>query len=223
MIIQKSIYITLNSRHINYFEKLGYNIPKYIDKQNRLLVKKGTKIKIKVSDLPPRSNIKVLYKCDKCGKLLKVVYNNLYKKSQHLCTSCRLTIRKVSKETKIKLSIQKIGNKNPMFGKYGKQNPNWNFNLTEEERKIKRSISGIGKWKKEVKERDNHTCQKCGSHKNLEVHHIDGFSNFKEQRLLVENGITLCFDCHRSKNKSIHHIFGSFTTKDNLNEFMKNY
>ena len=221
MIIQETILIKLNTRHINHFEKLGYIIPKYIDKQNRSLVKKGTQIEVKVSDLPPRSNLKILYKCDLCSKVSKVVYNNLYKKSKHLCTGCRSKNHKLSEKTKELLSFQKRGNKNPQFGNFGKMNPNWNPNLTDEERLNNRTISGLTRWKKEVKKKNNHTCQKCGSKKHLEVHHIDSWNNFKELRLDIKNGITLCFECHRSSNKSIHNIFGSFTTKNDLEEFMK--
>jgi hypothetical protein len=91
-----------------------------------------------------------------------------------------------SKETREKISKAHIGKKHPHSketkrkiskansGKYkGKDSPNWNPNKTDEERKIKRNISGMGKWKSDVKDRDNYTCQCCG------------FQGFKEKKMMV--------------------------------------
>jgi len=57
------IDITNNYR---YYESLGYIIPKYIDLQNRLKVKKGTKIFVKIDDIPHGSNISIPVVCDYC-------------------------------------------------------------------------------------------------------------------------------------------------------------
>ena len=50
-----------------------------------------------------------------------------------------------------------------------------------------------------VLERDNHTCQKCGQHDDLHVHHIkhraDGGSNE------ADNLVTLCDRCHAEEHK----------------------
>jgi len=50
-----------------------------------------------------------------------------------------------------------------------------------------------------VLERDNHTCQKCGSKDNLDIHHKDGKSYHKvkgEVNHDLTNLITLCHKCH---------------------------
>ena len=54
-------------------------------------------------------------------------------------------------------------------------------------------------WSFSVKQRDNFTCQKCFDSKggNLISHHLNSYSAFPEERLLVENGITLCNKCHK--------------------------
>ncbi len=65
-------------------------------------------------------------------------------------------------------------------------------------RSRKRQNSGFTEALKEkVKEGDNHTCQSCGSHENLEVHHRDG--DYRNNSM--DNLITLCKRCH----SPIHH------------------
>jgi hypothetical protein len=66
-ILEKYIWIKLHPNTNVYFEKLGYDIPKYIDKHNILRVKRGTKILVKVEDLRNKSNVKVTKVCDDCG------------------------------------------------------------------------------------------------------------------------------------------------------------
>lgn len=59
-------------------------------------------------------------------------------------------------------------------------------------------------WRSAVFQRDNYTCQSCGSKKNLQAHHIvywrDCVSNPK-LRYDIENGITLCRKCHLKAHK----------------------
>ena len=50
--------------------------------------------------------------------------------------------------------------------------------------------------KKQIKERDNYTCQICGSKENLCVHHIDYDKKNSEQ----ENLIVLCVSCNSKVN-----------------------
>jgi 5-methylcytosine-specific restriction endonuclease McrA len=53
------------------------------------------------------------------------------------------------------------------------------------------------KWAKEVKDRDNYTCQICNKYNvYLHSHHLNSYDLFKDQRYLLENGITLCKKCH---------------------------
>lgn len=66
-ILEEEVWVTLANRTIKYYEDKGYNMPKYIDSRNRLSVKQGTKILVKISDLPRQSATKVTKICDDCG------------------------------------------------------------------------------------------------------------------------------------------------------------
>jgi hypothetical protein len=51
-------------------------------------------------------------------------------------------------------------------------------------------------WRKAVLERDNYTCQMCGSQENLEAHHIEPYMDSPELRHDVSNGVCVCHECH---------------------------
>lgn len=102
----------------------------------------------------------------------------------------------------------------------GKNCYQWNINLTDEDREDKRYILGYKEWRKEIYERDNYTCQVCGDNKggNFVAHHMNGWDLFIEERLLVENGITLCEPCHNKFHKLCG--YGN-NTKEQYTEFIK--
>lgn len=99
----------------------------------------------------------------------------------------------------------------------GKNHPNYNPNLTDEERLDKRDLIENINWRKDIYKKDDYTCQKCktkGDKVKLNAHHIRNYSSDKENRFNVNNGITLCVDCH----KEFHHRYGN---KNNSYEQLK--
>lgn len=52
-------------------------------------------------------------------------------------------------------------------------------------------------WKLQVLEIHNHTCTECGTHDNLQAHHVKQASKHPELRYDVNNGKCVCFSCHK--------------------------
>ena len=102
----------------------------------------------------------------------------------------------------------------------GELHPNWNPNLSDEDRHETRCYQEYEEWRATVYKRDNHTCKKCCERGGyLNAHHIEGYAENKELRLDLSNGITLCRDCHYK----FHGIYGrGNNTSQQFAEFMKN-
>ena len=50
--------------------------------------------------------------------------------------------------------------------------------------------------RKQVFERDNFKCKKCGSKEKINAHHILAQKHYPDKRYDIDNGITLCEKCH---------------------------
>lgn len=182
------------SNNVKYYESLGYEIPKYYDKKHKKYsVPRGSKIFVRISDLPLGSHAIVDVECDGCGELHQMEYKTylkfLHEDGNIYCIKCAC-------------SLFNGGNRNHA----------WNPNLTDEERILKRGYPEYSEFVKKALERDNYICQRCGMHSGkLEVHHLDGYSWCKEKRLDLTNAITLCENCHGN----FHFVYGR---RDNTKE-----
>lgn len=76
-------------------------------------------------------------------------------------------------------------------------------------------IHGIKAWKGSVFKKDNYICQKChiSGNGNIVAHHLNGYHWDIENRLNINNGVTLCQQCHIE----FHNIYG------NKNNTIKQY
>ena len=103
----------------------------------------------------------------------------------------------------------------------GENNPNYNSNITDEEREKGRFGIGIPQWRNKVYEHDNYTCQCCGDNKggNLNAHHLNSYDWDKEHRTDLNNGVTLCNKCHKEFHKK--YGYGN-NTKEQFEEFINN-
>ena len=82
----------------------------------------------------------------------------------------------------------------------GENHPNWKGGITPEITRIRNSPE-MAKWRLNVFERDDFTCQKCGLRGiELEAHHIKPFATFPDLRFEVSNGATVCKECHYEVN-----------------------
>lgn len=175
-LISEYTEVGLCSKNISYYENLGYEIPR-VKSNKGMVVSHGTKINVKVSDLPYASHTKVKICCDCCGEVIDVIYNNYCNHNHnglYYCKNCANSIL---------LS--------------GENHHRWRFDKSDEERINERRYPEYISFVKAVLARDNYTCQCCGkNHSTMEVHHLDGYSWCIEKRTDVTNGITLCPMCH---------------------------
>ena len=211
MIINDKVEVNVFSSNVPYYESLGYKIPRYKNDRGKLKIKRGTKITVKVEDLPKGSTVKLRVKCDKCGKEYDMIYSNYIKQNHNGKTYCKHCF----------CTVLLSGENNGMYGRIGKNHPNWDSSKTDEERMDDRSYPKYKEFVKKAFERDNYTCQCCGDNKghNLIVHHLDSYNWCKEKRIDETNGITLCEECH----KEFHHIYGyGNNTKEQFEDFIKN-
>ena len=182
-------------------------------------------------------------KCDYCNKeihMKKYEYNNLkhhfcdkecytkwlskqesFMKGKHHSIETKNKLSKIRKEKIAKGEVKpwNKGKKCPQLTR--ENNPNWNPNLTDEERIIKRKYKEYEYWRTEVFKRDNYTCQLSGQvGGKLVVHHLNGYMLSKSERLDINNGITLTEEIH----KKFHKMYGyKNNTKEQFEEFIIKY
>jgi hypothetical protein len=94
------------------------------------------------------------------------------------------------------------GEKNPMFGKRGILNANWQGGMTP----ARQQIYARSEWRQLVRQvyaRDK-CCRLCESLVKLEIHHIDPFSQAPLLMLDIGNVILLCHNCHKKLRRKEH-------------------
>lgn len=91
----------------------------------------------------------------------------------------------------------------------GKDNPLYNG-------KQKRTPNAEAQeWRNAIFKRDNWTCQLCWKYGDkLQAHHLNNWAQFPNERLDLNNGITLCEECHRA----FHKAYGLKVTKNTLQQ-----
>lgn len=75
-------------------------------------------------------------------------------------------------------------------------------------------------WAEAVKARDGRKCQRrgCGSKERVHAHHRNNAADFRDLRLDVNNGVTLCENCHIE----FHKTYGYHgTTAEDTDEFIQ--
>lgn len=92
-ILENEILVKVTNRMIKYYKNLGYQIPTCTDKKGRTSIKLGTKISVRVNDLPNGSGMKVTRICDVCGDKSLLSYqsiiNSRIEGDKDYCASCK--------------------------------------------------------------------------------------------------------------------------------------
>jgi 5-methylcytosine-specific restriction endonuclease McrA len=76
--------------------------------------------------------------------------------------------------------------------------PAWKGKNTKQRHQNREEARAYQHWRRAVRDRDNHTCQYCGTTEGtMHAHHINPWKHFPELRFDVSNGVLLCYQCHR--------------------------
>lgn len=170
----------------------------------------------------------ITVKCECCEKdIIKPI--SLWNANKNKRFFCSKECRGYLEKFKMEMDIHPLLNSKRNIGA---DNARWKDNATLRARDIRRSSENL-KWKKEVVERDNHTCIICGSDKSVVAHHLKPFMyivnkyNLKNREdaknnpelYNINNGVTLCKDCHNN----FHKTYGiAYFTPDDFKEYLYN-
>ena len=135
------------------------------------------------------------YECLKCGKIKETSASNL---KRGVIVTCD------SKECKLR----------------GENHPLWKFEMDRSARNSKQDLE----WSKNILLRDNYTCLCCGkTDSKIEAHHLNGWHWCKDERLLLDNGVSLCKGKLSGCHYEFHELYGrKYNTKQQFEEFLFN-
>lgn len=106
LILPQKVKINVSGNMSSYYEKLGYEIPRYFNKRhNKYSVANGTTINVSVEDLKPNSNIIIECECDICHRkehITKMEYTRIKSYTEkygydYLCLDCKFDIMPTAK------------------------------------------------------------------------------------------------------------------------------
>lgn len=138
------------------------------------------------------------------SRMRKRMLNNTINKNRTPWNKGKKGVQTVSEETRIKISLARLGNKNAIGNEpwnkgkkvpqlCGEKHPNWKGGKAKDKRIGVEYIN----WRAQVYKRDNFTCQACNKRGgDLEAHHVKAWSSSPELRHDLNNGVTLCRKCH---------------------------
>jgi hypothetical protein len=175
-------------------ECTGKNVPKNIEICKEVFESRGFQL---LETEYINCKIPMKYICS-CGEYKESTFDAIFHSETDSCTKC--------KGKKLK----------------GELSPNWKGGISSENY-LQRRNAQYREWRRLVFERDEYTCQCCKEiGGNLRGHHILNFSDNKELRYDINNGITLCDKCHDLGNQnSFHNTYGTHNnTLEQLEEFL---
>ena len=146
--------------------------------------------------------------------------NGVHRKTRYICKQCKCEIYSYVKRVYCSEMCYGLSQRGKHRIQYhspeerekkrqrmlGENNPMWKGGDSDKDRRN----SVYKNWRIDVFERDGFTCQKCGffngigkKRRDLNAHHIVGWTESIELRYEIENGITLCVSCHIKEHAGI--------------------
>jgi hypothetical protein len=169
MLLTKEVEVKLKGKNIKYYENLGYEIPRVLGYNNKLVVKNGTTIIVSINDLQPTSEVKVYVMCDLCQEHISYIRYHDYNRRKHgdiyCCNAC-------SKIYQQKTCMERYGVKSPLqipktremltrvcLERYGVENPSQALEIQEKQKRtfLERYNVGNPFQSPEVKEKMRQT------------------------------------------------------------------
>ena len=106
LILPQTVKVDVSKNLGNYYEQLGYEIPRYFDNKHKTwAVVKGTTIDVSVKDLKPNSNLFIDCECDICKRkenITKMEYTRIKSYTEkygydYLCLDCKFDVMPTAK------------------------------------------------------------------------------------------------------------------------------
>lgn len=165
-----------------------------------------TRKKIREAHIGKKASIETR---EKFSKIMSVrMIGNKIKLGKPMLLSIKDKISKAKKGKKF--TKEHLSNLRKSFPR-GDSHPNWKGGITPENVKLRKGVENRD-WIKSVFSRDSYTCRRCKKGGVLQAHHIKNFADYPNDRVVIENGITLCKNCH----KDFHRLYGC--KKNNLEQ-----
>lgn len=152
-----------------------------------------TKLKISFAIKGKRSGINIA-----CKRCKNIFYVYTYRKDEALFCSKQCYF--LSRKKKIKIKKNRTAWNKGLTAKEdnrisaGDKSPHWRGGVTSRDVYQRKKFRKL--MQKQIFERDNYTCQMCGSKKDLQVDHIQSWAEYVELRFNMDNCRTLCAKCH---------------------------
>lgn len=139
MILSKYVEVVAGGKNISYFESRGYQFERYWSKKhNKWLIKNGTKIFVKIEDLPKGSHSKIDVKCDYCNNIKHITYKDYLKNHDEELGDCCIKCRPIK-------------HKHTMLERYGVENSSQMIDTIDKTKATNRKKYGCD-WQMQSKE-----------------------------------------------------------------------
>lgn len=219
MLLTKEVEVELSSANIEHYRELGYFIPIYkLGKKNpKEVVKRGTKIIVKVEDLPKGSHAEIELLCDYCKEtIIKRYYKDYLRlKSKQIDKDCCDKCKNIKAQ---EVFIEKYGTTNLMSLDFVKDklrsNNIINFGVEwtgqREDVKNKRVKTFIVKHSDKLRSKflgENNPRWKGGiTPKNEIIRHSSEMKNWRKQVFERDNYTCQCCGDNKGGNLRAHHV-----------------